>query len=110
MCQPPLLPIDFKCQKERQEHEVNLFCAALSSLQLGVARSATGPKFAMQCLRRQCRAVQGFRELHGCICRALLRQYEQRPPPLAPLAASLRTLSTLCDDLEAPGSTSRHAF
>ncbi|CAK0738830.1 hypothetical protein CVIRNUC_001099 [Coccomyxa viridis] len=39
--------------------------------------------------------------------RALLRQYEQRPPPLAPLAASLRTLSTLCDDLEAPGSTSR---
>ncbi|CAL5223847.1 g6430 [Coccomyxa viridis] len=39
--------------------------------------------------------------------RALLRQYEQRPPPLAPLAASLRSLSTLCDDLEAPGSTSR---
>ena len=44
-----------------------------------------------------------------CLCRALLRQYEQRPPPLAPLAAALRSLSTLCDDLEAPGSTSRCA-
>lgn len=39
--------------------------------------------------------------------RALLRQYEQRPPPLAPLAASLRALSTLCDDLESPGITTR---
>lgn len=33
--------------------------------------------------------------------RALLRQYEARPPPLAPLAASLRSLSPLCEDLEA---------
>ncbi len=41
------------------------------------------------------------------IIRALLRQYEQRPPPLAPLAADLRTLTPLCDDLEAPGSTTR---
>ncbi|BDA48677.1 Ankyrin repeat and BTB/POZ domain-containing protein 1 [Coccomyxa sp. Obi] len=41
------------------------------------------------------------------VIRALLRQYEQRPPPLAPLAADLRTLTPLCDDLEAPASTSR---
>ena len=53
--------------------------------------------------------MHGSAELQECTCRALLRQYEQRPPPLAPLAASLRTLSTLCDDLEAPGSTSRCA-
>lgn len=33
--------------------------------------------------------------------RALLRQYEARPPPLAPLAASLRSLSPLCEDPEA---------
>ncbi len=50
-----------------------------------------------------------FTKQHACLCRALLRQYEQRPPPLAPLAASLRSLSTLCDDLEAPGSTARCA-
>lgn len=43
------------------------------------------------------------------VIRALLRQYEQRPPPLAPLAADLRTLTPLCDDLEAPGSTARFA-
>ncbi len=41
--------------------------------------------------------------------RSLLRQYEQRPPPLAPLAADLRTLTPLCDDLEAPASTNRSA-
>ena len=39
--------------------------------------------------------------------RALLRQYEQRPPPLAPIAASLRALLPLCDDLEAPGAATR---
>jgi hypothetical protein len=33
--------------------------------------------------------------------RSLLRQYEARPPPLAPLAAALRTLSPLCEDPEA---------
>ena len=50
-----------------------------------------------------------YAALTGTI-RALLRQYEQRPPPLAPLAAALRTLTPLCDDLEAPSSTCRSAY
>lgn len=33
--------------------------------------------------------------------RQLLGAYAQRPPPLPPLAASLRALSTLCEDTEA---------
>ena len=33
--------------------------------------------------------------------RALLRQYEARPPPLTALATSLRRLSPLCKDPEA---------
>ena len=35
----------------------------------------------------------------ACV-RHLLSQYEQRPPPLPPLASSLRSLSTLCEDPE----------
>ena len=44
--------------------------------------------------------------------RSLLRQYEARPPPLAPLAAALRNLSPLCEDPEAvqqPGYAVRSA-
>jgi hypothetical protein len=47
-----------------------------------------------------------YAALTGAI-RALLRQYEQRPPPLAPLAGALRALLPLCDDLEAPGGATR---
>ena len=32
--------------------------------------------------------------------RILLRQYEARPPPLSPLASSLRSLSSLCENPE----------
>ena len=60
-------------------------------------------------LARGLRQLLKRQECLFCSHRALLRQYEQRPPPLAPLAAALRSLSTLCDDLEAPASTSRPA-
>ena len=52
----------------------------------------------------RCRAPE------GCLCcadaaltsgmRVLLRQYEARPPPLAPLALSLRALTSLCANRE----------
>ncbi len=32
--------------------------------------------------------------------RTLLRQFEARPPPLSPLASSLRSLSSLCENPE----------
>ena len=32
--------------------------------------------------------------------RTLLRQFEARPPPLSPLATSLRSLSSLCENPE----------
>ncbi|DBA84084.1 hypothetical protein WJX77_009279 [Trebouxia sp. C0004] len=37
--------------------------------------------------------------------RTLLRQFEARPPPLSPLASSLRSLSSLCENPEATSSS-----
>lgn len=39
--------------------------------------------------------------------RSLLRQYEARPPPLSPLAASLRQICTFCANPEATGDAAR---